>query len=694
MDEWSRMIPKLMYINLMGYDVSFSKSSAISLLASKKLNHNILGYLLLIIASDYSDETLFLITQSVINHLYSTDVRRVFLALTCLNNIASVEMLHSLTAEICKQLEKTHPAYTAKALLILCLRHFNLCGHNEEITELVIPYLKRYPLVVFQYLNALAENKISIEEIVNENVDDLILFAKGEDSFLGCFAIKLLGYVSSPVLTEKLATLINYTTKLIPSTPGGNARHAARLHEICKLLLVQEDERCRNFALTSLSSLLNDGMPISLRYVALRTMWSVLSFNPFIAARISRFVDMISDCVTASDSLFFLSLHLLRLVMNKHILDKLIVMLDSTNASWKRSALADVSLEVLTTRFAEEEWAPDLANKLLVRHGDVIASTAYSTFLTGVQRMPVELQTKLVEICHETLSNEVPMYSKALQSYIWIIGEYCDLLDLRDVNSVKFLSHLHKVVDQNNTALFISAIAKLAARVEIWRIPIMKIISSYTTSRDSETQTRALEVLEILKIPEYAAIVLDAVGMMEEKEVEEVQEIHIDTKKKGESLEEDLLDLLAGPSDTTEQKSKGDSLLDLISVEPVQSSNSFIDQFAQKPQPKKIKPFIEEQVINETTRLRCVVKMLSVGNFEAMFILASTIPLNCDMEFSCVSGWKQKVFSAQIEANQVLQKVTMTDPNESTEFVARVRVKGAVGGRPVEKIVVFQIKCV
>ncbi|EZG56718.1 putative gamma-adaptin [Gregarina niphandrodes] len=116
-----RNVAKLMFIDLMGYSVTFGQMDCLKLLASNYFFEKRIGYLAIPVLMDQYVDILMLATNSIKNDITNGNQYVSGSALTCLANVGTPDMIETLSGEIDSVVVSTNPTLRKKAL-ILCAK--------------------------------------------------------------------------------------------------------------------------------------------------------------------------------------------------------------------------------------------------------------------------------------------------------------------------------------------------------------------------------------------------------------------------------------------------------------------------------------------------------------------------------------------------------------------------------------------
>ncbi|GKT27386.1 hypothetical protein ADUPG1_000021 [Aduncisulcus paluster] len=135
----TQCILKLLYIEMMGYPVSWAQMEVVKLVASAKdQSARRLGYLALSLLIDKDSDFLFMTTNSIKTDLESGSPYRCAVALHCLGSIGNEDILEKLAPYVIPILGTQATYLRKKAALISC----NICEKLPDQAELFIPAAK------------------------------------------------------------------------------------------------------------------------------------------------------------------------------------------------------------------------------------------------------------------------------------------------------------------------------------------------------------------------------------------------------------------------------------------------------------------------------------------------------------------------------------------------------------------------
>jgi len=116
-----KYVCKLLFIFLLGNDIDFGHMEAVNLLSSNRYSEKQIGYLFISVLVSANNELMKLIIQHTKNDLNSSNAIHAALALQCIANMGSSEMLDGVGAEVPKLLISGEASDGVKQSAALCL---------------------------------------------------------------------------------------------------------------------------------------------------------------------------------------------------------------------------------------------------------------------------------------------------------------------------------------------------------------------------------------------------------------------------------------------------------------------------------------------------------------------------------------------------------------------------------------------
>eukprot|EP00918_Siedleckia_nematoides_P081481 GHVU01178706.1.p1 GENE.GHVU01178706.1~~GHVU01178706.1.p1 ORF type:complete len:730 (-),score=159.31 GHVU01178706.1:586-2775(-) len=521
-------------LTLTRYPTHFGQMECLKLIASNKFSEKRVGYLGLTQLLDEDTEVLMLVTNSIKNDLHSSNQYINGLALGALGNIANSEMCRNLAHEVEKIMCVSNP-YTKKKAALCAIRIARMCPDiRDKFTHCVGSYLTDTnhgvvlagcgfisamiaadPAHVETFRHFLPQLGQRIRSVVQSGYASAAEYEVGgvTDPFLQTRLLQLIRELS--VGLEEVPTAISdRLAQVAANTESTRNVGNAILYECVKTIMdVGSDPGLRVLGVNILGRFLQN-RDNNIRYVALTMLKHAVGVE---AKAVHRHRQMIVECLKDSD-----------ISIRRRALDVTFALISSENVKTMTRELLNFVLE------ADDDFRADIITKVchaveryspngrwlmdcLIR-GMTLAGTFYSsdvrdTLINALILNP-ELQAyavhKLFFSCKE---NRYPEMLTA--TTLWCVGEFGDLLIFGEaqgpdgqriavsVDEIMSLledveAHLGTIMAPDRSGdhiaeLLLTAVAKLASKVEEAQPRAAAMLKRFSTSRSMELQQRACE---------------------------------------------------------------------------------------------------------------------------------------------------------------------------------------------------------
>jgi len=518
---------KLVYIFVLGYDVDFGHTEAVSLMTSPKYSEKIVGYAAVALMIHPGDDLMASVLTAIKQDLARPDDAAQSLALACVANIAATEAVVSSVAKDVQALlvnHGSHPAVKKKAALCL-LRLFranNSIIYHSEWADRMSSLLEQRHLGVTTsamslILGCASRSPADYDALVPyviHNLHHLVVnrqacrqdyqYYNTPSPWLQVKLLKFLQLYPAPTdptqqhsLNTALNRIIN-RTDASESVNKSNADHAV-LFESVNLVIHQGtfgDEKLRHQALNLLGRFISVREP-NIRYIGLQTM-----------ARMAQLEG--NERIKKHEATVVVSLKDGDISVRRRALDLLFVMCDEENSArivdelMSHLMVADSAIReemVLKIAIVAEKYAKDLTwyveNILqLIKHaGDFVSDDIWHRLIQivtnnkAVQAFAADkLLTALqAQHVHETL----------VKVGAYILGEFGFLIAEEAGKSGEDQFHVlmghFPNIGHGTQSHILSAFVKIANLYEECRPLVMPIFQRYRASGDLEMQQRACE---------------------------------------------------------------------------------------------------------------------------------------------------------------------------------------------------------
>lgn len=573
-----KYVCKLLFIFLLGNDIDFGHMEAVNLLSSNKYSEKQIGYLFISVLVGANSDLIKLIIQNIKNDLNSSNPIFVSLALHCIANIGSQEMVEGVGQDISKILISGETTESVKQSAALCLVKL------FRINSSVLPSTAEMASRICQMINdanlGVVTSAVSlILEIVQKSPDD----------YKGCvsLAINRLSkivtsndlkdytyyFVPAPWLTVKLlrllqvypapdeATLLGKLTDCLETilnkaqeppkskkVQHPNSKNAILFEAINLIIHLDSDQHLLIRACNQLGLYLTH-RETNLRYLALESLCTMANSESSAEAVRKHQETVITALKTERD-----------VSVRQRAVDLLYVMCDSSNASEVVSEMltylkqADFAIReelvlkiaILAEKYATDySWYVDTILELIRIGGDFVGEEVwYRVIQVIINRDDIQgyaaktvFEAIQAHDCHENM----------VKVGGYILGEFGNLIagDPRSSPAVQFqlLHRKFPLSTVSTKALLLSAYIKLINLFPEIKATIQEVLRSDINVRnaDTELQQRAVEYLQLSNIAtqDVLATVLEEMPPFPERESSLLAKLK---KKKGGNVEKDDLE--------------------------------------------------------------------------------------------------------------------------------------------------------
>jgi len=551
-----KYVCKLLFIFLLGNDIDFGHMEAVNLLSSNKYSEKQIGYLFISVLVSANNELMKLIIQHVKNDLNSSNPIFVSLALQCIANIASPEMLEGVGPDVPKLLISGETADGVKQSASLCLLKLfrinssvlprtaemasRICqmindsnlGVVTAAASLILEFVQKFPDDYKGCVN-LAINRLAKIVTSSDLKDYTYYFVPAP--WLSVKLLKLLQLYPTPdaaqlgKLTECLEHILNKAQEAPKSkkVQHSNSKNAVLFEAINLIIHLDSDQHLLIRACNQLGQYLTH-RETNLRYLALESLCS-LANTEFSAEAVRKHQETVINALKTERDVS----------VRQRAVDLLYVMCDSTNAIeivaemltyLKQADFAIreelvLKIAILAEKYATDySWYVDTILELIRVGGDFVGEEVwYRVIQVIINRDDIQgyaaktvFEAIQAHDCHENM----------IKVGGYILGEFGNLIagDPRSSPLVQFqlLHHKFPLANVPTKALLMSAYIKLINLFPEIKETIQNVLTSETNIRnaDTELQQRAVEYLQLSRIAsqDVLATVLEEMPPFPERE--------------------------------------------------------------------------------------------------------------------------------------------------------------------------------
>lgn len=569
-----KYVCKLLFIFLLGNDIDFGHMEAVNLLSSNKYSEKQIGYLFISVLVSANNELMKLIIQHVKNDLNSSNPIFVSLALQCIANIASTDMLEGVGPDVPKLLISGETADGVKQCASLCLLKLfridsSVLPRNPEMASricqmindsnlgvvtsaasLIYELVQKFPDDYKGCVN-LAINRLTKIVTSNDLKDYTYYFVPAP--WLSVKLLKLLQLYPTPEaaqlgkLTECLESVLNKAQEPPKSkkVQHSNSKNAVLFEAINLIIHLDSDQHLLIRACNQLGQYLTH-RETNLRYLALESLCS-LANTEFSAEAVRKHQETVINALKTERDVS----------VRQRAVDLLYVMCDSSNATeivaemlayLKQADFAIreelvLKIAILAEKYATDySWYVDTILELIRVGGDFVGEEVwYRVIQVIINRDDIQgyaaktvFEAIQAHDCHENM----------VKVGGYILGEFGNLIagDPRSSPLVQFelLHRKFPLAAVPTKALLMSAYIKLINLFPEIKETIQNVLLSDTNIRnaDTEIQQRAVEYLQLSKVAsqDVLATVLEEMPPFPERESSLLAKLK---KKKGGADKDD-----------------------------------------------------------------------------------------------------------------------------------------------------------
>ena len=565
-----KYVCKLLFIFLLGNDIDFGHMEAVNLLSSNKYSEKQIGYLFISVLVGANNELMKLIIQHTKNDLNSSNPIHVSLALQCIANIGSPDMLEGVGHDVPKLLISGETADGVKQCAALCL--VKLFRVNSSVLPRTVEMASRICQMINDSNLGVVTSAVSlIYEIVLKFPDDykacinlainrLTKIVTSPDlkdytyyfvsaPWLSVKLLKLLQLYPCPEdasqhgkLTECLETILNKAQEPPKSkkVQHPNSKNAVLFEAINLIIHLDSDQHLLIRACNQLGQYLTH-RETNLRYLALESLCS-MSNAEFSAEAVRKHQETVINALKTERDVS----------VRQRAVDLLYVMCDSTNATEIVSEMlvylkqADFAIReelvlkiaILAEKYATDySWYVDTILELIRVGGDFVGDEVwYRVIQVIINRDDIQgyaaktvFEAIQAQDCHENM----------IKVGGYVLGEFGNLIagDPRSSPMVQFeLLHCKFPLSTLSTkALLLSSYIKLINLFPEIKETIQDVLQSdiNVKNADTELQQRSVEYLQLSSIAtqDVLATVLEEMPPFPERESSLLAKLK---KKKGD----------------------------------------------------------------------------------------------------------------------------------------------------------------
>ncbi|KAJ2695916.1 hypothetical protein H4218_004950 [Coemansia sp. IMI 209128] len=520
-----KYVCKLVYMALLGYEVSFGHREAVDLVNSAKYSEKQIGYLAISLLMEEDADYGRMVVAAMSRDIHDTNEFNVSLALNAVSNICTREIAEVLTQDIVAQLLSPAASMFIKKKAALCLlrllRRYPEAVNAQQWAARVIPYLGHrdigVTLSVASLVTALAQQfpedtrkaasfavrRLKSLVIDNEYAAEYIYY-KVPAPWLQIKLLRLLQYFpapESPELRSLLLSILRHIIDVSQDTPRElqqmNAQYSILFEAINLGIQLDIDQGLMQECAVLLGRFITS-REINVRYLGLETM-----------AHLAAYIDSL-DTIKTYQGVIIQSLRDRDVSVRRRALDLLYSMCDVGSAKTivsellRHMVVADFTLReemalkvaILTEKYATEySWYVDVMMRLVSLAGDHMGDEVWHRIvqvILGNEELQlyackIALQTLKAPVCHES----------ALKVSAYVLGEFGHLIanapDCAPVDQLKALQSKMAAGSQSARAVALTTVGKFINLFPEIKTLCLRVLDRYRGALDAELQQRACE---------------------------------------------------------------------------------------------------------------------------------------------------------------------------------------------------------
>merc|ERR1719466_105800 len=514
-------VRKLIYLQMLGYDISWAAFNVIEVMSSAKFTHKRIGYMVASQCFHSETDVLMLVTNLVKKDLLSTNLFDVGVALSGLSCFVTKDLARDLANDVMSLLTSSKPYLRKKGVLLL----YKVFLRYPEALRPAFPRLKEKLEDPDPGVQSAAVNVIC--ELARKNPKNYLslaptffkLMTSSTNNWMLIKIIKLFGALTplEPRLGKKL---IEPLTNLIHSTSAMSLLYECINTVIAVLISIStgmpNHAASIQLCVQKLRILIEDSDQ-NLKYLGLLAMSKILKTNP---KSVSGHKDLIMGCLDdADDSIRLRALDLLSGMVSKknlmEIVKKLMTHMAKAEGTTYRDELLNKIIQICCQNdyqyISNFEWYVTVLVELSQMdgggggHGRILSEqmldvtirvAAIRPFATQQMALLVENSSVIISRGRRNSSAEV-LYAAG-----WVVGEFCTHLINPGETLQALVRGLIAALPPHIQAVYIQNTLKLFTQCEISEeveTVMMAKLEQLVGSSDLEVQERASATLHLLK---------------------------------------------------------------------------------------------------------------------------------------------------------------------------------------------------
>ncbi|KAJ3682194.1 hypothetical protein LUZ60_014767 [Juncus effusus] len=565
--EKKKYVWKMLYIYMLGYDVDFGHTEAVSLISAPKYPEKQVGYIVTSCLLNENHDFLRMVINTVRNDIIGRNETFQCLALTMVGNIGGKEFSESLAPDVQKLLisSSARPVVRKKAALCL-LRLYrknpdvvNIDGWADRMAQLLDERDMGVLTSVMSLLVALVSNNAEaywnclpkcikiLERLArNQEVPPEYTYYGIPSPWLQVKTMRALQYfptIEDPNARRSLFEVLQRIlmgTDVVKNVNKNNASHAVLFEALALVMHLDAEKEMMSQCVALLGKFIAVREP-NIRYLGLENMTRML------------LVTDVQDIIKRHQAQIITSLKDPDISIRRRALDLLYGMCDVTNAkdiveellqylnTAEFAMREELSLKaaILAEKFAPDlSWYVDVILQLIDKAGDFVSDDIWYRVVQFVTNND-DLQPYAAAKAREYLDKPA-LHETMVKVSAYLIGEYGHLLAHRPGCTPKelflLLNDKLPTVSTNTIAILLSSYAKILMHTQPpdpeLQDQIWIIFRKYESYIDVEIQQRAVEYFELSKKGPALADVLAEMPKFPERQsalLKKAEDAEVDT---------------------------------------------------------------------------------------------------------------------------------------------------------------------
>ena len=531
--KWKEYLIKTLYLNMLGYDVSFMNLYAIKLIDKKDMPLKTLAYLTCSLIMDRNSELTFLMIATIQKDLKSNLSIRVLFALNTLSRIANNQIIPHIINDVLELSKSKLENIRKKSINVIHVfyRVEPSISKNDEIYQMIRTRINdKDASVISATINLLydlvKENKIKYQNIFSDLIKLLKLFITNvfpvEFRYGGLnlpwAQIKLLRILSifchsNKENCEELYKLLE--TILIKNSRCSTNMIYALICECVKVICeIIPNDFLLETAAKSIDSIFEKGKQngsSDYMFMGLKTLKYLAKINQ---KYISSYQIMIVDCMESQDnSIKREALMLLYSIVNSNnvniVTEKLIEQLSNPTDKFFHKELVQKIFDICEKLSPNFDFYVSSMNQMMNLANEFIEETMFKRILATIDE---NIRDKNSEICerliitYKLLIQRKSKSDKICKISAWIFGEVSKNLYKNSPEKIQELIEIlyqiisYKFDDEITVSWILIALYKMSSAFEYSK-KLNSLLTKFSRSKFSQIEELSTEILCLKQMP-------------------------------------------------------------------------------------------------------------------------------------------------------------------------------------------------